>query len=158
MRRCSLLAGCAVFLIAASCMSIEFYSFDAAGLTWTLDRFFLVGLVIAFVVQWRLGRTEPKRITRREILLVSFVGCAMVVLTSVALLPLFRDLPQAVLGAIVISAVIGFLRVDELRRISTIRRDSFVLSIVALVTTLVLGILPGLVSGWLARAGTLFGL
>jgi SulP family sulfate permease len=67
------------------------------------------------------------------------------VLTSVALLPLFQDLPQPVLGAIVISAVLGFLRVDEMRRIAVLRRDSFWLAITALVATLLLGILSGLI-------------
>ena len=48
--------------------------------------------------------------------IVSLMVAALTVLTSVALLPLFQDLPQPVLGAIVISAVIGFLRVAEMRR------------------------------------------
>ena len=36
-------------LIAASCLAGFFYSFDAAGLTWTLDRFLLMGLVAACI-------------------------------------------------------------------------------------------------------------
>ena len=56
-----------------------------------------------------------------------------------ALLPLFQDLPQPVLGAIVISAVIGFLRVAEMQRIASLRRDSFWLAVTALVATLLLG-------------------
>jgi MFS superfamily sulfate permease-like transporter len=64
----------------------------------------------------------------------------------VALLPLFHDLPHAVLGAIVISAVLGFLRVGELARIRRLRSDGFALSLIALVATLVLGILPGLIT------------
>jgi MFS superfamily sulfate permease-like transporter len=63
----------------------------------------------------------------------------------IALLPLFRDLPQAVLGAIVIAAVLGFLRLDELRRIARFRRLGLAIALVALFATLVLGILPGLI-------------
>jgi high affinity sulfate transporter 1 len=70
--------------------------------------------------------------------------CALTLLTIVALLPLFQDLPTAVLGAIVISAVIGFLRVREMRRIQGLRRDSFVFALIALVGVLVLGVMPGL--------------
>jgi high affinity sulfate transporter 1 len=77
--------------------------------------------------------------------IVSLMVAALTVLTSVALLPLFQDLPQPVLGAIVISAVIGFLRVAEVRRIAAIRRDAFWVAIVALVATLLLGILSGLI-------------
>jgi high affinity sulfate transporter 1 len=78
--------------------------------------------------------------------LVSILGAALIVITAVALLPLFRDLPQAALGAIVISAVFGFLRVGELQRIRSLRTDSFVIAIFTLVVTLVLGILPGLIT------------
>ena len=77
--------------------------------------------------------------------IVSLMVAALTVLTSVALLPLFQDLPQPVLGAIVISAVIGFLRVAEMRRISALRRDAFWVAVTALVATLFLGILSGLI-------------
>jgi MFS superfamily sulfate permease-like transporter len=106
----------------------------------------LSGLFAGFIVGGGASQSAAADRAGARTLLVSFISCALVVVTSVALLPLFRDLPQAVLGAIVISAVIGFLRVDELRRIATLRRDSFVLSLVALVATLVLGILPGLIT------------
>jgi high affinity sulfate transporter 1 len=78
--------------------------------------------------------------------LVSLMVAALTAATSVFLLPLFQDLPQAVLGAIVISAVVGFLRVGELRRLLAIRRGPFLMAILALVVTLVLGILPGLIT------------
>ena len=76
--------------------------------------------------------------------LAGVVLAVLAALTAVALLPLFRDLPLAVLGAIVISAVIGFLNVAELRRVLRLRRDSFVLAMVALAGVLVLDVLPGL--------------
>ena len=67
--RGSLLGGCVAFLVATSCFSGTFFSFDAAGLTWSLDRFFLVTLVIAYFVQRRLGRTEGKPLSKVEYLL-----------------------------------------------------------------------------------------
>jgi high affinity sulfate transporter 1 len=69
---------------------------------------------------------------------------ALTFLTASLLLPLFENLPTAILGAIVISAVLGFLNVPALRRIRRLRGDSFALAIVALAGVLVLGILPGL--------------
>ena len=75
---------------------------------------------------------------------MSLLVSGLTVLTAVALLPLFRDLPQAVLGAIVIAAVVGFLNLPALRRIARLRRASFVLAMVALAGVLVFGVLGGL--------------
>ena len=60
------------------------------------------------------------------------------------LAPLFTDLPQAALGAIVVVAVSGFFDVGELRRYVALRRSAIILAVVALAATIVLGILPGL--------------
>jgi len=70
--RGNLIFGCAVYLVATCCFSGFFYSFDAVGLTWTLDRFFLFALVAAYLIQTRLGRTQPKAIGRGEFLLAAF--------------------------------------------------------------------------------------
>jgi SulP family sulfate permease len=75
----------------------------------------------------------------------SLVAGALVVVTGALLAPVFKDLPQATLGAIVVVAVSGFLRVDELVRFARIRRSAVVLSLVALVGVLLVGVLPGLV-------------
>jgi SulP family sulfate permease len=42
--------------------------------------------------------------------LFAVVASGLTLLTAIALAPLLRDLPEAVLGAIVISAVLGFMR------------------------------------------------
>lgn len=76
--------------------------------------------------------------------LVSLLVSVLTALTAIALLPLFRDLPQAVLGAIVISAVLSFLNVKALVRVAQLRRDGFFAALVALVGVLILGVLPGL--------------
>lgn len=65
-----------------------------------------------------------------------------------ALLPLFRDLPQAAMAAIVISAVIGFLNLPALRRIRRLRRDSFALATFTLLGVLVLGSWAGCCWRW----------
>jgi MFS superfamily sulfate permease-like transporter len=75
---------------------------------------------------------------------VALLVAGLVLVTVVALLPLFSDLPQAVLGAIVISAVLSFLDVAALRRLAELRRESFWLALVALGGVVVLGVVPGL--------------
>jgi SulP family sulfate permease len=42
--------------------------------------------------------------------LFAVVASGLILLTAIALAPRLRDLPEAVLGAIVISAVLGFMR------------------------------------------------
>jgi MFS superfamily sulfate permease-like transporter len=68
----------------------------------------------------------------------------LVLLTAVLLMPLFQNLAQPVLGAIVISAVVGFINVPALRRIWTLRHGSFWLAMLALFGVVILGVLPGL--------------
>jgi MFS superfamily sulfate permease-like transporter len=105
----------------------------------------LSGLFGGFIVGGGASQSAANDAAGGRTQIVSFIVAALTVLTSVALLPLFADLPQPVLGAIVISGVVGFLRVVEMRRIRSLRRDAFVGTLVALAATLVLGILPGLI-------------
>jgi len=60
--RGSIISGCIVYLVIRCCFGQHFLTFDVANITLSLDRLFLVGLIGAFFVQWRLGRTEPKRL------------------------------------------------------------------------------------------------
>jgi SulP family sulfate permease len=64
--------------------------------------------------------------------------------TAAFLTPLFTDLPEPVLGAIVIVAVRGFLRVAPLVRYWRLDRRSFWVATAALLGTLVFDLLPGL--------------
>ena len=75
--RGSPILGCAVYLIVACCFSGYFWSIDAAGLTWSLDRFFLAFLMIAFVVQRRSGKSDPKPMTRADLFLGTFFALLM---------------------------------------------------------------------------------
>ena len=65
-------------------------------------------------------------------------------LTSIALMPLFKNLPSSILAAIVIGAVVGFLNVPAMKRLRALRKGSFVFALMALGGVLILGILPGL--------------
>jgi sulfate permease, SulP family len=75
--------------------------------------------------------------------LAGVVTAAVTVLALTVLAPLLADLPQAILGAIVLVAAIGLVNLAPLRRIRAIRQRDFWLGLVALVGVLVLGVLRG---------------
>jgi high affinity sulfate transporter 1 len=102
------------------------------------------GLTSGFVQSGGASQTMAAEEAGGRTQLASIVAAILVVLTGLFLAFLFEDLPQATLGAIVIVAIAGFWRVDELRRFAGLRRSAIVLSLVALVGVLAFGILPGL--------------
>jgi MFS superfamily sulfate permease-like transporter len=64
-----------------------------------------------------------------------------------ALTPLFTDLPEAVLAAMIIHAVSHLMRVAEMRRFYQLRPREFWLGMLTLAGVVVLDVLPGLVIG-----------
>jgi sulfate permease, SulP family len=74
----------------------------------------------------------------------SLVAASMVLGTLVALMPLFHNLPEAVLGAIVIHAVTRMMKVGELKRFYQFHASELGQAIVALLGVITVGILPGL--------------
>jgi len=76
--------------------------------------------------------------------LSSLLAAAVMLLTLLVLTPVFRHLPQAVLGAIVVRAVWGLIDLRELRRYARVRPIDLVLALAALFAVLGLGVLPGL--------------
>ena len=94
-------------------------------------------------------RREPDRGGRRRRRpqpLASLVAAGLLILlTGAFLAPLFEDLPQATLAAIVIVAVAGFFDFAELRRFARVRRSAVVFAGLALAGVLVLGVLQGLI-------------
>jgi sulfate permease, SulP family len=74
----------------------------------------------------------------------SLAAAAMVLITLVALMPLFHNLPDAVLGAIVIYAVTRMMKVAELKRFYQFHVDEFAQAMLALLGVITVGILPGL--------------
>jgi MFS superfamily sulfate permease-like transporter len=105
----------------------------------------LAGLSSGFVQSGGASQTAAAERAGGRSQLASVVAAGLVLLTGAFLASLFKDLPQATLGAIVVVAVSGFLRADELARFARLRRSAIVLALVALVGMLVLGVLPGLV-------------
>jgi MFS superfamily sulfate permease-like transporter len=74
----------------------------------------------------------------------SLAAAGMVLITLIALMPLFHNLPEAVLGAIVIYAVTRMMKVNELKRFYQFHVDEFAQAILALLGVIIVGILPGL--------------
>jgi sulfate permease, SulP family len=74
----------------------------------------------------------------------SLAAAGMVLITLVALMPLFHNLPEAVLGAIVIYAVARMMKINELKRFYQFHVDEFAQAMLALLGVIIVGILPGL--------------
>jgi SulP family sulfate permease len=80
--------------------------------------------------------------------LASLVTGGLVLLTLIALAPLFSDLPKAVLAAIIIDAVVfGMIDIAELRRLWRVKRFDFWVAAAAIVAVLSAGVLAGVVIG-----------
>jgi sulfate permease, SulP family len=71
------------------------------------------------------------------------VTALVTALVLTVLAPLLADLPQPILGAIVLVAAIGLVNLAPLRRIRAIRRRDFWLGLVALAGVLAIGVLGG---------------
>ena len=93
--------------------------------------------------------------------MASLITGALVLLTLLFLAPLFSDLPKAVLGAVIIDAVVfGMIDVAELRRLRRVARFDFWIAVAAILGVLSSGVLAGVVIGvalsliWLIRVAT----
>jgi high affinity sulfate transporter 1 len=71
-------------------------------------------------------------------------AAALMALVALFLTQLFAPLPEATLGAIVIVAVLGMMKVGELRRFGRLRQTDLLLALVALFGVLVFGVELGL--------------
>ena len=80
--------------------------------------------------------------------MASLVTGGLVLLTLIALAPLFSELPQPVLAALIIDAVVmGMIDVPELRRLFRVKRFDFAVAAAAIVGVLSVGVLAGVVIG-----------
>jgi sulfate permease, SulP family len=78
----------------------------------------------------------------------SLVTGGLVVGTLLVLAPLFSQLPKAVLGSVIIDAVVfGMIDVPEIRRLKRVARFDFWIAVAAIVGVLSSGVLAGVVIG-----------
>lgn len=86
----------------------------------------------------------------------SLMTGALVLATLVVLAPLFSHLPKAVLGTVIIDAVVfGMIDLGELRRLYRVSRFDFWVAVAAAVGALSAGVLAGVVIGGVLSLGWL---
>jgi high affinity sulfate transporter 1 len=102
------------------------------------------GFFGGFVVDASLSQTATAEAAGAKSQLSSLIAAALVLATLLFLAPLFADLPQPVLGAIVITGVLSLIDVDEMRRFWRWRRTDFVLAVAAMVGVLLTTVLTGM--------------
>ncbi|MFI0942863.1 SulP family inorganic anion transporter [Streptomyces sp. NPDC021020] len=103
-----------------------------------------VGLFRGFTVSGSASRSAAAVAAGARSRLASLIAAVLILLTGAFLTPLFTDLPEPVLGAIVIVAVRGFLATDQLRRYARADRASLWVALTALFGVLLFDLLPGL--------------
>ena len=102
------------------------------------------GLFRGFLGGGSLSRSMVNDAAGGRTQMVGLVASLLVIVTLLFLTPFFHNLPDAVLGAIILHAIWGLLRVKELRRYARLRPLDLTLALVALFGVLIFDILPGL--------------
>lgn len=103
------------------------------------------GMMQGFTVDASLSQTATAEQSGGRTQVASLVTVALFVLTLLLLAPLFTNLPNAALAAIVINSVISLMDTKELRRYFALRRIDFWLALSALVGVVFTDVLTGLV-------------
>ncbi len=102
------------------------------------------GLFQGFAVDASLSRSAVADTSGVKSQISNIVLFCLLVVTMLFLMPLFHDLPEAVLGAIVIAAVAHLVDVPALRRLRHSDPTDFVLAVLCFAGVLVFGLLIGL--------------
>ena len=107
----------------------------------------VAGVIAAFPVTGGFSRSAVNAQAGARSGLASIVTAALVLVTLAFLTPLFHDLPRAVLGAIVVVAVIGLVDFGEARHLWAVRPADGATWAITFLATLVIGIEPGILIG-----------
>ena len=75
------------------------------------------------------------------------IAAVLIVVTVLVLTPLFKNLPEAVLAALIIHAVSHLWKIAEMRRYRDLRQLEFWLALATLLGVITIDVLPGLVIG-----------
>jgi high affinity sulfate transporter 1 len=102
------------------------------------------GISQGFCVDGSLSKTAASVQAGAKSQMVSIIAAVVIIITIVALTPLFYALPEATLGAIVIHAVWHLINFKKLARYRGITSLDFWTAVVAMLGVLALGILQGL--------------
>ena len=102
------------------------------------------GLLQGFSVDASLSRSAVADSSGVKTQLSGIILFAFLIVTMLLLMPLFHDLPEAVLGAIVIAAVAHLVDIRALRRLRRTDSTDFLLALICFAGVLVFGLLVGL--------------
>jgi SulP family sulfate permease len=106
------------------------------------------GLFQGMPVSTSLSASSLNEHTGARTGLASLTSGVLVLLTLLVLAPLFSALPKAVLGALIIEAVVmGMMDLPELRRLARVQRFDFWIAVAAIAATLLVGVLAGVMVG-----------
>ena len=106
------------------------------------------GLVQGIPVSTSLSASSLNDSAGAKTPIASLTTGVLVILTLLFLAPLFSYLPNAVLAAIIIDAVVfGMMDVKEIRRLRNVARVDFWIAIAAILGVLTAGVLAGVVIG-----------
>ncbi|MFN8497169.1 MAG: SulP family inorganic anion transporter [Anaerolineae bacterium] len=103
------------------------------------------GVMQGFTVDASLSQTAAADAAGARTQLSGLVTAGVIVLTLLFLAPLFYNLPNSVLAAVVITSVIGLMDVGELKRYAQMRRTDLLVALTALFGVLATDVLTGLV-------------
>jgi SulP family sulfate permease len=114
------------------------------------------GLVQGMPVSTSLSASSLNESAGARTPMASLITGGLVVLTLLFLAPVFSDLPKAVLGALIIDAVVfGMIDLPELRRLRRVARFDFWIAVAAILGVLSSGVLAGVVIGVVLSLGWL---
>ena len=102
------------------------------------------GLFQGITIDMSLSSTASGEAADERTQLSSLVSAGVILAVVVFLAPLLRNLPSAVLGAIVLSSILGLFNFAEFRRYYRQRTTDFVLAVTALVGVLTTSVMTGL--------------
>lgn len=105
------------------------------------------GLMQGFAVNGSLSKSAAGEAAGGRSQMVSVFAAALAFLTMLFLTGLFRYLPEAALGAIVIHALRKYFDFSGLARLYRVRKQDFLLSASALAGVILFGIVPGIIIG-----------
>jgi SulP family sulfate permease len=102
------------------------------------------GLFQGITIDMSLSNTASGEAAGERTQLSSLVSAGLILAVVVFLAPLLHNLPTAVLGAIVLSSILGLFNFKEFRRYYRQRTTDFVLAVTALVGVLSTSVMVGL--------------
>jgi len=105
------------------------------------------GLVGGFGTDGSLSKTSVADAAGQKSQMASLINAVLILLTMLFLAGLFTNLASAVLGAVVIDAMIGLISFGELRRYYRVNRSDWVFFMGALLGILFFGIIQGILIG-----------